>query len=93
MKPSLYARVSTPEPQTLALQQDAMTAYAQQRQGGMVLTVEAVGSEVSERRQREVIMRAARLREIDAMVVWRVDRGADPEWTWWARSASCRRWT
>jgi hypothetical protein len=33
MKLGLYARVSTPEPQTFALQQDAMAAYAQQRQG------------------------------------------------------------
>jgi hypothetical protein len=40
----------------------------------MVLTVEAVGSEVSERRQRDVRMRAAWRRAIDAMVVWRLDR-------------------
>jgi putative DNA-invertase from lambdoid prophage Rac len=74
MKLGLYARVSTHEQQTLALQRDAMAAYAQQRQGTIVLTVEEVGSGVRERRQREILMRAARRRDIDAIVVWRLDR-------------------
>jgi putative DNA-invertase from lambdoid prophage Rac len=74
MKLGLYARVSTHEQQTLALQRDAMTAFAQQRQGIIVLTVEDIGSGVSERRQRDTLMRAARRREIDAIAVWRLDR-------------------
>jgi putative DNA-invertase from lambdoid prophage Rac len=74
MKLGLYARVSTHEQQTLALQREAMAAYAQQRRGSIVLTVEEVGSGVSERRQRDTLMRAARRREIDAIVVWRLDR-------------------
>jgi putative DNA-invertase from lambdoid prophage Rac len=74
MKLGLYARVSTHEQQTLALQRDAMAAYAQQRQGTIVLTVEEVGSGVNERRRRDVLMRAARRRDIDAIVVWRLDR-------------------
>jgi putative DNA-invertase from lambdoid prophage Rac len=74
MKLGLYARVSIHEQQTLALQRDAMAAYAQQRQGIIVLTVEEIGSGVNERRQRDVLMRAARRREIDAIVVWRLDR-------------------
>lgn len=74
MKLGLYARVSTHEQQTLGLQRDAMAAYAQQRQGTIVLTVEEVGSGVNERRQRDVLMRAARRRDIDAIVVWRLDR-------------------
>ena len=74
MKLGLYARVSTHEQQTLALQRDAMMAYAQQRQGIIVLTVEEVGSGVRERHQREALMRAARRRDIDAIVVWRLDR-------------------
>jgi putative DNA-invertase from lambdoid prophage Rac len=60
MKLGLYARVSTHEQQTLALQRDAMMAYAQQRHGSIVLTVEEVGSGVRERYQREALMRAAR---------------------------------
>jgi DNA invertase Pin-like site-specific DNA recombinase len=78
MKLGLYARVSTHEQQTLALQRDAMATYAQQRQGTIVLTVEEVGSGVSERRQRDVLMRAARRRDIDAIVVWRLDRWVAP---------------
>ena len=74
MKLGLYARVSTHEQQTLALQRDAMMAYAQQRQGAIVLIVEDVGSGISERRQRDALLRAARRREIDAIVVWRLDR-------------------
>jgi DNA invertase Pin-like site-specific DNA recombinase len=74
MKLGLYARVSTHEQQTLALQRDAMTAYAQQRRGSIVLTVEEVGSGVRERHQREALMRAARRRDIDAIAVWRLDR-------------------
>jgi DNA invertase Pin-like site-specific DNA recombinase len=74
MKLGLYARVSTHEQQTLVLQREAMTAYAQQRRESIVLTVEDIGSGVSERRQRDTLMRAARRREIDAIVVWRLDR-------------------
>ena len=80
MKLGLYARVSTHEQQTLALQRDAMMAYAQQRQGAIVLIVEDVGSGISERRQRDALLRAARRREIDAIVVWRLDR--------WGRSVA-----
>jgi putative DNA-invertase from lambdoid prophage Rac len=57
-----------------ALQRDTMELYAQQRHGSIVLTVEDVGSGVRERRQRETLMRAARRREIDAIVVWRLGR-------------------
>jgi putative DNA-invertase from lambdoid prophage Rac len=74
MKMGLYARVSTHDQQTLALQRNAMVAYAQQRSGSIVALVEDVGSGVHERLRREELMRAARRREIDAIVVWRLDR-------------------
>ena len=74
LKMGLYARVSTHDQQTLALQRNAMVAYAQQRRGAIVAVVEDVGSGVNERLQREELMRAARRREIDAIVVWRLDR-------------------
>jgi DNA invertase Pin-like site-specific DNA recombinase len=70
----LYARVSTHDQQTLALQRNAMVAYAQQRRGAIVTVVEDIGAGVHERLQRERLMQAARRREIDAMVVWRLDR-------------------
>jgi DNA invertase Pin-like site-specific DNA recombinase len=74
IKMGLYARVSTHDQQTLALQRDALVAYAQQRRGAIVTVVEDVGSGGQERRQREMLMRAARRRELDAIVVWRLDR-------------------
>jgi DNA invertase Pin-like site-specific DNA recombinase len=74
MRLGLYARVSTQEQQTLALQREAMVAYAAQRGGTIVLTIEEINSGAHERRQREVLMQAARRRAIDAIVVWRLDR-------------------
>ena len=74
MKMGLYARVSTPDQQTLTLQRDAMLAYARQRGGAIVTMVEDVGSGAGERLRREELMRAARRRDIDAIVVWRLDR-------------------
>ena len=44
IKVGLYARVPIHEQQTLVLQREAMAAYAQQRRGSIVLTVEKVGS-------------------------------------------------
>jgi len=74
MKMGLYARVSTHDQQTLALQQEAMGAYARQRGGSIVMTVAEIGSGVSERLKRDALMRAARRRDIDMVVVWRLDR-------------------
>jgi DNA invertase Pin-like site-specific DNA recombinase len=74
MKMGLYARVSTHDQQTLALQRQAMTAYAQQRGGAIEIMIEEVGSGVSDRLRREELMKAARRREIDTIVVWRLDR-------------------
>jgi DNA invertase Pin-like site-specific DNA recombinase len=51
-----------------------MATYAQQRGWAIVATITEVGSGVRERRQREQLMRAARRRELDAIVVWRLDR-------------------
>ena len=74
MKMGLYARVSTHDQQTLALQREAMTAYAKQRGGAIEIMIEEVGSGVSDRLRREEFMKAARRREIDTIVVWRLDR-------------------
>ena len=74
MKMGLYARVSTHDQQTLELQREALQAYAKQRGGSIVMMIEEIGSGVSERLKREELMRAARRREIDAIVVWRLDR-------------------
>lgn len=74
MQVGLYARVSTHDQQTLALQREAMEAYVQQRAWQVALRVEEIGPGASVRGQREALMRAARRRAIDAIVVWRLDR-------------------
>lgn len=69
-----YARVSTDDQQTLPLQLSAMREHADHRGWAVVLTVEDVGSGVRERPKREELIRAARRRELDLILVWRLDR-------------------
>ena len=66
--------MSTQDQQTLALQREAMEAYVQQRAWEVAVLVEEIGSGGRERWQREALMQAARRRDIDAIVVWRLDR-------------------
>jgi putative DNA-invertase from lambdoid prophage Rac len=70
----LYARVSTHDQQTLPLQLSAMREHAEHRGWAVVMTVEDVGSGVRERPMREDLIRAARRRELDLILVWRLDR-------------------
>lgn len=74
MKAALYARVSTYDQQTLGLQTQVMTDYVQRRGWHIVLQVQDTASAVSERKRRELIMQAARRREVDVVVVWKLDR-------------------
>ncbi len=70
----LYARVSTHDQQTLPLQLSAMREHAEHRGWTVVMRVEDVGSGVRERPKREGLLRAARRRELDLILVWRLDR-------------------
>lgn len=70
----LYARVSTQDQQTIPLQLRAMRDYAATRGWTIVLQVKEVGSGASERELRQKLMDAARRREIDIVLVWRLDR-------------------
>src|SRR4051794_17421521 len=70
----LYARVSTHDQQTLPLQLSAMREHAELRGWTLVTSVEDVGSGVRDRPRREDLMRAARRRELDLILVWRLDR-------------------
>ena len=70
----LYARVSTHDQQTLSLQMRAMREYATRRGWTIAAQIKEVGSGASERELRENLLAAARRRDIDAVLVWRLDR-------------------
>ena len=70
----LYARVSTHDQKTLPLQMRAMREYAAKRGWTIALQIKEVGSGASERELRKRLLTAARRRDIDAVLVWRLDR-------------------
>jgi putative DNA-invertase from lambdoid prophage Rac len=74
LRAGLYARVSTHDQQTLPIQLSAMREYADRRGWSIAVEVEDVGSGSSIRQKREELLAAARKREIDLVVVWRLDR-------------------
>src|SRR5438034_7614706 len=76
----IYARVSTNDQQTVPLQIRALREYAVRRDWTIALQVKEVGSGASQRQLREKLMEAARRREIDVVLVWRLDR--------WGRSVA-----
>jgi len=80
MRVGLYARVSTHDQQTLPLQREALQEYADRRGWWVVLQIEDIGSGAKERPQRNILLKAARRQELDAILVWRLDR--------WGRSVA-----
>jgi DNA invertase Pin-like site-specific DNA recombinase len=70
----LYARVSTQDQQTLPLQTRAMRQYAVRRGWSIAVQVKEIGSGASQRELRGKLLEAARRREIDVVLVWRLDR-------------------
>ena len=76
----IYARVSTNDQQTIPLQIRALREYVGRRGWTITLQVKEVGSGASERQLRQTLLEAARRREIDVVLVWRLDR--------WGRSVA-----
>ena len=74
LRAGLYARVSTHDQQTLPLQIRAMREYAAKRAWAIAVQIKEVGSGAAERELREKLMAAARRRETDLVLVWRLDR-------------------
>ncbi len=77
---ALYARVSTHEQQTLPMQLKQMREYAKKRGWTVSHKIEEIGSGAKICPQREEILKLARQRKIDVIIVWRLDR--------WGRSVS-----
>jgi putative DNA-invertase from lambdoid prophage Rac len=74
MRAGLYARVSTHDQQTLGLQTEAMSTYIKDRGWELARRIKDVGSGAKDRPGRESLLQAARRREVDVLVVWRLDR-------------------
>jgi len=77
---ALYSRVSTNDQHTLSMQSRNMREYAARRGWSIAMRVREVGSGAAQREAREKLLDAARRREIDIVVVWRLDR--------WGRSVT-----
>lgn len=65
---------SRPMTNTLPLQLVAMRNYVTKQDWRIALEIKDVGSGASLRPQREELLKAARRRELDRIVVWRLDR-------------------
>ncbi len=76
----LYARVSTNDQQTLPMQSRALREYAARRGWTIAVQIREVGSGAAKREAREKLLEVARRREIDVVLVWRLDR--------WGRSVT-----
>ena len=80
LRAGLYARVSTNDQQTLAMQNRAMREYAARRGWTITMQIREVNSGAARREARERLLEAGRRREIDLVLVWRLDR--------WGRSVT-----
>jgi len=56
------------------MQNRALREYAARRGWTVVMQVKEVGSGAAQRKAREKLLEAARCREIDTVLVWRLDR-------------------
>lgn len=80
MQVALYVGVSTHDQQTLPMQLKAMRVYAKERGWKIAHAVQEIGSGAKTRPKREDLLKAARRCEVDAIIVWRLDR--------WGRSVA-----
>lgn len=77
MRAGLYAWVSTDEEAALSRQNDALLAYVTARGWTAICRIEAIGSEAAARPRRAELMKLARHRALDVILVWRLDRWGD----------------
>ena len=77
---AVYARVSTHDQKTLPMQIDKCAQFARSRGWKVTQNVNEVGSGALKRPERERLLKLCRKREIDIVIVWKLDR--------WGRSVS-----
>ena len=80
LRVGLYARVSTLDQQTLPMQMRALREYALKRGWTIVEESKEVGSGAVARAMRQRLIDSAKRRDIDVVLVWRLDR--------WGRSVA-----
>ena len=75
MRAALYARVSTHDQHTLDMQMDAMHEFATRRGWTVIDTVEEIASGAKNSRpKRQALLKAAKQRKLDVILVWKLDR-------------------
>jgi DNA invertase Pin-like site-specific DNA recombinase len=74
MRVGIYARVSTHDQQTLPMQIVRMKEYIENRGWTLAAEVEEIGSGAKTRPKREELLKMAKRREIDVILVWKLDR-------------------
>ena len=80
MKAGIYARVSTYDQHTLGMQIEAMEKYVQARGWTIEVEIAEIGSGAKKRPERENLLNQAKRRQIDVIIVWKLDR--------WSRSVN-----
>jgi DNA invertase Pin-like site-specific DNA recombinase len=80
LRVALCARVSTADQQTLPLQISSMRDYAERRGWTVVASIEDIGSGAKDRPKRAELLKMAKRRQVDVVLVWRLDL--------WGRSLS-----
>ena len=73
MKVGIYARVSTQDQQTLPLQIKDLREFARRRKWKVEIEIADVASGAKNRSKREELLKLARQRKIDCILVWRLD--------------------
>ena len=80
MRAAIYARVSTHDQNTIPMQVKKCREYAKARSWAVTYIMKDIASGAKQRPLRDDILKLARKREIDIVIVWKLDR--------WGRSTS-----
>jgi putative DNA-invertase from lambdoid prophage Rac len=71
---AIYSRVSTQDQKTLEMQIKACEEYATARGWKVIHKISEIGSGTKKREKREDLLKLCRQRNIDVLIVWKLDR-------------------